>query len=130
METTKRALEAAINVVKRDARTGEIGKAIEATARHEGFKTINNLSGHTLEQYVVHAGKSIPNVYAPNLPVLKRDEVFAIEPFLTLGNAAGYVVDDPRGTIYSLIMRKRTGVKELDGLVDHISNLRNSLPFT
>ncbi len=133
IETTKKALEAAISVVKRDPRTGEIGKAIEATARQEGFKTINNLSGHTLEQYTVHAGKSIPNVYAPNQPVLKRDEVFAIEPFLTLGTAAGYVVDDPRdvpATIYSLIMRKRTGVKELDGLVDHIWNLRKSLPFT
>ena len=40
------------------------------------------------------------------------------------------MVDDPRGTIYSLIMRKRTGVKELDGLGDHIWNLRKSLPFT
>jgi methionyl aminopeptidase len=133
METTKRALEAAISVAKRDPRTGEIGKAIEAAANREGFKTINNLSGHTLEQYTIHAGKSIPNVYAPNQPVLRRDEVFAIEPFLTLGTAAGYVVDDPkdtRVTIYSLIMRKRTGVKELDALVDHIWNLRKSLPFT
>ena len=130
METTKRALEAAISVVKRDPRTGEIGKAIEATAKQEGFKTISNLSGHTLEQYIVHAGKSIPNVYAPNQPVLKRDDVFAIEPFLTLGTAAGYVVDGPGVTIYSLIMRKRTGVKELDGLVDHIWNARKSLPFT
>jgi methionyl aminopeptidase len=133
MEATKRALEAAISVAKKDPRTGEIGKAIEAAANREGFKTINNLSGHTLEQYTVHAGKSIPNVYAPNQPVLRRDDVFAIEPFLTLGTAAGYVVDDPkdtRVTIYSLIMRKRTGVKELDALVDHIWNLRKSLPFT
>jgi methionyl aminopeptidase len=133
MDTTKRALEAAINVAKRDSRTGEIGKAIEATARAEGFRTIRNLSGHTLEQYTVHAGKSIPNVYAPNQPTLKRDDVFAIEPFLTLGDAAGYVVDAPRDsgvTIFSLIMRKRTGVKELDDLVDHIWNVRKSLPFT
>ena len=133
METTKKALEAAIGVVKRDPRTGEIGRAIEATARQHGFKTINNLSGHTLERYTVHAGKSIPNVYAPNQPMLRRDDVFAIEPFLTLGTAAGYVVDDPldgRVTIFSLIMRKRTGVGELDGLVDHIWDLRKSLPFT
>jgi methionine aminopeptidase len=39
-------------------------------------------------------------------------------------------VDDPRVTIFSLIMRKRTGVKELDDLVEHIWNLRKSLPFT
>jgi methionyl aminopeptidase len=133
METTKRALEAAISVVKRDPRTGEIGKAIEATARQAGFKTISNLSGHTVEQYTVHAGKSIPNVYAPNQPVLKRDDVFAIEPFLTPGTAAGYVVDAPPSsavTIYSLIMRKRTGTKELDALVEHVWNARKSLPFT
>lgn len=133
METTKRALEAAINVARHDPRTGEIGRVIETTARQEGFKTINNLSGHTLEQYTVHAGKSIPNVFAPSQPMLKRDEVFAIEPFLTAGSAAGYVIDDPkrsRATIYSLIMRKRTGVRELDGLVDHIWGARKSLPFT
>ncbi len=133
METTRRALDAAINVAKRDTRTGEIGRAIEAAARQEGFKTISNLSGHTLEQYTVHAGKSIPNLYAPNQPMLRRDEVFAIEPFLTLGTAAGYVRDDPndkRVTIYSLIMRKRTGVKELDDLVDRVWNARKSLPFT
>jgi len=133
METTKRALEAAISVVKRDPRTGEIGKAIEATARQAGFKTINNLSGHTLEQYTVHAGKSIPNVYAPNQPVLKRDDVFAIEPFLTPGTAAGYVVDAPASspvTIFSLMMRKRTGVKELDAVVESVWNARKSLPFT
>jgi methionyl aminopeptidase len=133
LETTKRALEAAIAVVKKDPRTGEIGKAIEAAARKEGFRTISNLSGHTLEQYTVHAGKSIPNVYAPNQPVLRKDDVFAIEPFLTLGTAAGYVIDDPkdtRVTIYSLIMRKRTGVGELDRLVDHIWGARKSLPFT
>jgi len=133
VETTKRALEAAIEVAKRDPRTGEIGRAIEAAAKREGFKTISNLSGHTVEQYTVHAGKSIPNVYAPNQPMLKRDDVFAIEPFLTLGTAAGYVVDAPPSsavTIYSLIMRKRTGVKELDALVDHVWNARKSLPFT
>jgi methionyl aminopeptidase len=130
MDATKRALEAAINVVKRDPRTGEIGRAIEATAHQEGFKTISNLSGHTIEQYTVHAGKSIPNVYAPNQPTLKRDDVFAIEPFLTWGDAAGYVVDDPRVNIFSLIMRKRTGVKELDDLVEHIWNMRKTLPFT
>jgi methionyl aminopeptidase len=130
MESTKKALEAAISVARRDPRTGEIGRAIEATARKDGFKTINNLSGHTLERYIVHAGKSIPNLYSPNMPALKHDEVFAIEPFLTLGTAAGYVVDDPRVTIFSLIMRKRTGVKELDDLVEHIWNLRKSLPFT
>jgi methionyl aminopeptidase len=130
LQTAERALQSAIDVVKKDRRIGEIGRAIEATARREGFKTINNLSGHTLQQYTVHAGKSIPNLYVPNQPVLKMEEVFAIEPFVTLGEAAGYVEEVPQTTIFSLMVRKRTGVQELDELVDRIWNSRKSLPFT
>ena len=69
---------------------------------------------------MVHAGKSIPNLYAPNLPMLKNDDVFAIEPFLTLPDAAGYIVEGPQENIFSLIVRRRTGNKELDGLMDLI----------
>lgn len=131
IEATERALHAAIDVAKRDRRIGEISRAIEIVAANEGFKPINNLSGHTVQQYVVHAGKSIPNLYTPGLPMLKKDDVFAIEPFLTLADAAGYVVNaSEEATIYSLIMRKRTNVAELDSLLDRIWEDRKTLPFT
>lgn len=130
LEATERALQAAIEVVKHDRRIGEIGRAVETTARNEGFKPINNLSGHTVQQYVVHAGKSIPNVYAPNMPMLKNDDVFAIEPFLTVPDAAGYVVDGPQENIFSLIVRRRTGNSELDDLMELIWDARKTLPFT
>ncbi len=130
LEATERALQAAIDVVKHDRRIGEIGRAIETTARNEGFRTINNLSGHTVQQYVVHSGKSIPNIYAPNLPMLKNDDVFAIEPFLTLPDAAGYVVEGAQENIFSLIVRRRTGNGELDELMDLIWEDRKTLPFS
>lgn len=130
LEATERALQAAIEVAKRDRRVGEIGKAIESTARSEGFRQINNLSGHTLEQYVVHAGKSIPNQYSAGLPMLNKGDVFAIEPFLTLGDAAGYVVESPKENIFSLRVRKRTGNREMDDLMDKIWSARKTLPFS
>ncbi len=130
LETTERALRAAIDIAMKDRRTGELGRAIHAEAEREGFKTITNLSGHTLEQYLVHAGKSIPNVFVPNLPVLKKGDVFAVEPFLTTGDAAGYVVEASQETIYSVIGRKRTGVKGADELLDKIWSMRRTLPFT
>lgn len=130
LKATERALQAAIEVVKRDRRVGEIGRAIAREASKDGFKTISNLSGHTVERYVVHAGKSIPNMFMPNLPVLRQDEVFAIEPFLTFGDASGYVVDSEPETIFSVIARKRTGSKELDELLEMIWSGRKSLPFT
>ena len=130
LEATERALNSAIATVKKDPRTGEIGRVVSAEAKNRGFKPINNLSGHTVDRYIVHAGKSIPNLFMPNLPALKRNEVFAVEPFLTLGNAAGYVVDSPVETIFSLVSQRRMGVKELDEVVQLIWDERRTLPFT
>lgn len=130
LEATEKTLQAAIDVVKRDRRIGEVGRAIESTAKSYGFRPITNLSGHTLQQYVVHAGKSIPNTYSPGLPMLNKGDVFAIEPFLTLQDAAGYVVESPQENIFSLVVRKRTGDRELDDLTDRIWNARKTLPFS
>lgn len=130
LEATESTLQAAIEAAKRDRRIGEISKAIESTTAKHGFKPISNLSGHTMQQYIVHAGKSIPNLYTPNLPMLKKDDVFAVEPFLTLPDAAGYVTEAPQETIFSLIIRKKTGNGELDELLERIWNSRKTLPFT
>ena len=130
LEATQRALDAAVEAARREFRTGEIGRVIHREAARFGFKTIENLTGHTLDRYVVHAGKSIPNLYMPHTQDLKKGDVFAIEPFLTLGTAAGYVVDAPSKTIFSMVARKKTGVGELDGFADRIWAERKTLPFT
>jgi len=130
LEATGRALEVAVETAKSDVRTGEIGRNIFNEASRFGFRTIENLTGHTLDRYIVHAGKSIPNLYVPGMPALKKGDVFAIEPFVTNKAAAGYVVDAPSETIFSLIGRKKTGVAELDSFADMIWNQRKTLPFT
>jgi methionyl aminopeptidase len=130
IEAAKSALQAAIEAVKRDKRVGEVGREILRVATRFGFKTIQNLTGHTLERFVVHAGKSIPNLYMPNMPSLKEGEVFAIEPFLTLQSAAGYVVDSPSVTIFSVAARKKTGERALDDFVTRVWDERKTLPFT
>ena len=130
LEAAERALSAAIETAKKETRTGEIGRAIHGEAARYGFKTIENLTGHTLDRYIVHAGKSIPNLYVPGMPILKKGEVFAIEPFVTPGSAAGYVIDVASQTIFSLIGRKKTGVGELDSFADMVWDERKTLPFT
>jgi methionyl aminopeptidase len=130
VEATERCLESAIAVARRERRTGEIGREIHREASRFGFKTIENLTGHTVDRYVVHAGKSIPNLYMPLMQSLKKGDVFAIEPFLTPGAAAGYVVDGRSTTIFSLVARKRTGTPELDEFADMVWAERKTLPFT
>jgi len=130
LDATGRTLEAAVNAARKEVRTGEIGREIQREASRFGFKTIENLTGHTVDRYVVHAGKSIPNLYMPGMPSLKTGDVFAIEPFLTLGTAAGYVVDAPQKTIFSIVARKKTGDQTLDAFADRIWQERKTLPFT
>ena len=55
-------LSEAIKVAKFNTKSSEIGKTIENTIINNGLKPIQNLSGHSLDQYIVHAGKSIPNI--------------------------------------------------------------------
>ena len=130
LEATQKALETAISTARKETRTGEIGRAIHREAARFGFKTIENLTGHTVDRYAVHAGKSIPNLYMPGMQNLKKGDIFAIEPFLTLGSAAGYVVDTPSVTIFSLVARKKTGVAELDSFAEIVWGERKTLPFT
>jgi methionyl aminopeptidase len=130
LEATERALEAAVATARREPRTGEIGREIHREAARFGFKTIENLTGHTVDRYVVHAGKSIPNLYMPGMQSLKKGDVFAIEPFLTLSSAAGYVVDAPFQTIFSIVARRKTSVPELDAFADRVWAERKTLPFT
>jgi len=130
LEAAHRALDAAIAMARKEWRTGEIGRVIHEEAARFGFKTIENLTGHTLDRYTVHAGKSIPNLYMPHMQELKKGDVFAIEPFLTLRRAAGYVVDTPSQTIFSIVARKKTGDSRLDAFAESVWAERKTLPFT
>lgn len=130
LEATERCLETATATARREPRTAEIGREIHREAARFGFKTIENLTGHTVDRYLVHAGKSIPNLYMPGMQSLKKGDVFAIEPFLTLGSAAGYVVEGSSTTIFSLVARRKTGTPDLDGFAERIWAERKTLPFT
>ncbi|MDD5472736.1 MAG: type II methionyl aminopeptidase [Candidatus Methanoperedens sp.] len=79
------ALEKAIASVKDRAKTGTIGRIIEETIKKQGFNPVNDLTGHSLERYKLHAGITIPNYKSFFSHEIKKDMVFAIEPFATYG---------------------------------------------
>jgi len=63
---------------------------IEKTITKYGCKPIQNLSGHSLERYTIHAGKSIPNIWTIGHSFnLSVNNVYAIEPFLTTKDGQG-----------------------------------------
>jgi methionyl aminopeptidase len=93
------ALDAAINILKPGISLYEIGKVVQQTIESYDFKPIDNLTGHSMQRYILHAGMSIPNVYDEIYKSkTKVGDVLAIEPFAT--NGAGHVVSGSGSNIY------------------------------
>jgi methionyl aminopeptidase len=130
VNATEFALQEALKIVKPQVKSGDIGKIIEHTASRIGFKPIRNLSGHSLAQYTIHAGKSIPNIWTIGGGFsLSPNQAYAIEPFLTTKDGSGVVYDGKARNIYMILTRKRTGERDADALVDHLWNRFRTLPF-
>ncbi|MDG6906888.1 MAG: type II methionyl aminopeptidase [Nitrososphaerota archaeon] len=128
-EATKSALLEALKVVRSGARTSDVGRAVESYAHKRGYLPIANLSGHALEQYVVHAGTSVPNVWSQSPSSFKQDKAYAVEPFFTTQAGSGIVVEGSSKNIYGLVARKNTKDQELNRFLDLVWKKCRSLPF-
>ncbi len=98
------ALEKAVSLVKPGVDVGYIGGVIQEVIEGYGFKPIENLCGHSVEENNLHAGIEFPNVKREAVYELKEGDVFAIEPFTSTGR--GYITDSEYCDIYSLISDK------------------------
>lgn len=126
VDASAEALAAALDLVEPGRNVGEIGAAIQDAIEGYGFKPIRNLSGHGLEQYVQHAGNTIPNIATETETVLEEGQAIAIEPFATDG--AGEVKNGKTGNIYRLENDKARGRMERK-VLGEINNRFRTLPF-
>jgi methionyl aminopeptidase len=129
VKASENALLEALKVARSKAKSNEIGKAIENSIIKSGYMPIKNLSGHSLERYTIHAGKSIPNINSFGSFLLESDKAYAIEPFVTLKNGIGIVHEGNVANIFAIISRKPTKNKELDNFLNDIWGRYKSLPF-
>ncbi|MBS3069258.1 type II methionyl aminopeptidase [Candidatus Micrarchaeota archaeon] len=126
-ECTQAALADAIALAKPGVATSELGTAIEERIKAAGFKPIENLCGHKIEPYALHAGIDIPNVRTPPSYVLQEGDIFAIEPFAT--NGSGRVHDGTQVEIFSLVSGARVRMRQSRQLLSHIATQYFTLPF-
>ncbi|MGQ0553455.1 MAG: type II methionyl aminopeptidase [Planctomycetota bacterium] len=126
LEASRRALEAAIALVRPGARTRQLGTAIQQTMRELGFKPVANLTGHGIAPYTIHCAPSIPNVPESADATLKEGMMICIEPFATTGR--GTVVEQGTAQVFGA-RRKLKAPRHVDsGIVDQIEG-RKGLPF-
>jgi len=129
VQTAEDALQNAMSMIKVGVKSKDVGRTIQKTIQDMGFKPIANLSGHSLDQYTIHAGKTVPNMWTIGSFSFSENEAFACEPFVTTKNALGFVRNGKIKNIFALVSRKKTKDEEADRLTDYIWNNFNMLPF-
>ncbi len=129
IDAAKWTLEHALKAIEPGMGFSTFGKVVEEKASSLGFKTIENLAGHKLGKYTVHAGESVPNRSRPSVGIFKVGEAYAIEPFLVDRRAKAYVINKGHSNIYRLSNPKRAKDKGLRNLVMDIWNSYKGLPF-
>ena len=129
VQAAENALQSAMSMIKVGVKSKDVGRKIQNTIMDMGFKPIANLSGHSLDQYTIHAGKTVPNMWTIGSFSFSENEAFACEPFVTTKNALGFVRNGKIKNIFALASRKRTKDDEADKLLEYIWNNFNMLPF-
>jgi len=127
LDASREALEAAIRTVRPGVTAGAIGAAVETEIARRGYRPVANLTGHGLDQYVLHRDPTIPNIAMNGGTVIEEGMVFAIEPFATTGS--GRVGEKSRVEIYSQIAERPVRIPAARAVMERIKD-RRGLPFS
>ncbi len=126
IKASKDAVESVEKIISEKITLGEIGKIIEETIKKQGFNPISNLTGHSMGEFDLHAGISIPNIEVESSSEIGQG-LFAIEPFATKGS--GRVQDGKPSGIYELVDPKNVRIPLAREVLDYIINYYSTLPF-
>ncbi|EUC56604.1 methionine aminopeptidase [Rhizoctonia solani AG-3 Rhs1AP] len=138
MNAVKDATNTGVREAGIDVRLGDIGAAIqEVMESYEvvvgtntyQVKSIENLSGHSIDRYRIHGGKSVPIVKTADQTKMEEGELFAIETFGSTGR--GRVIESGDCSHYAK-MRNPRGTLRLESaksLLRSIDKHFGTLPF-
>ncbi len=131
VQVAREALDRAIERMVPGNKMREVSEAIYDTIVSAGYKPIRNLTGHKIETYMLHAGVEVPNVPTGRSMSyrIKEGDVFAIEPFVTLPEAKGYVVPMGEPLIFSLRKKGRTRDEMERRILKIVEKSYKRLPF-
>jgi methionyl aminopeptidase len=124
IRAAREGLRAGIAHVRAGGPVDEVSQAVAAAIRARGLKPVEDLTGHSVERYLLHAGKAIPNVPGRSDETFSEGEVVAIEPFAT--NGVGHIEDGPFGNI----QRFRADPGSSDPVLAGLFARFRTLPFT
>ena len=134
IEAAEAGLKAALETFGVGVSLGEVGKnvqeAMKLSAVSDGAEIdivpIENLSGHQIKQYDLHAGLNVPS-YDSGEETKLEEGVYAIEPFAT--NGKGRVKNGGPSGIYKLVEEGNVRDHFAREVLDFIVESYQTLPF-
>jgi len=130
VRVAEEALEKAVEILRPGLSMSRFGSTIQKTIKTRGVKPISNLTGHKIGRYLIHAGKSLPNVSHFSTARVNEGEIYGVEPFTTLSKAAGKVKSGSEAHIFRLSKHKSLKNSYAKQLLNYVRQNFRTLPFT
>jgi len=105
-----------------------IGNKISDMLKGSGYQVIKNLAGHSLAKDDIHPGLTVSNYRNENNFELSKIAI-AIEPFLTIDDAAGEIYEGKTSEIYVLQQDKMPRDREARKLLEFVKENYRTKPF-
>jgi len=130
VNTAKEALAHAVEILRPGLSITRFGSEIQKTIKTRGYKPIANLTGHLIRRYIIHAGKSLPNVFNLSASRIKEGEIYGVEPFVTVTNATARVENIKEEHIFRYSKNKSLKNPYAKQILSYIKKNFLTLPFT
>jgi len=130
VKTAEEALAQAVEILRPGLSITRFGSEIQKIIKTKGYKPISNLTGHLIRRYIIHAGKSLPNVFNLSTARIKEDEIYGVEPFVTVTNATGRVDNLKEQYIFRYSKNKSLKNPYAKQILSYIKKNFLTLPFT
>lgn len=127
IEASKDARDSVAEFIGEGTPLTEIGRLVETVLRQAGFRPVENLCGHQIEPYNLHAGLSVPSYANGDHTVLRAGMVVAVEPFATDGGGA--VVNGPAGNIVRMVRERRIEDPRTAEFLEYVKAEFKTFPF-
>ena len=127
IESSKRARNTVAEFIGDGVTLGEIGRTVEMSMKRDGFVPIENLCGHQIDRYELHAEMSVPSYDSGSTELIKAGMTVAIEPFATDGK--GYVRDGKFGNIVRIARDRPLSDPKSQEFLDYVKEEFHQFPF-
>ncbi len=127
IEASKTARNTVAEFIGDGVSLGEIGRAVEMSMARDGFVPIENLCGHQIDRWNLHAGLSVPSYDCGLRDTIKNGMTVAIEPFATDGK--GYVNNGKFGNIVRIARDKQIRDPKAREFIQYVKEEFHEFPF-